>query len=156
MASDDSRTTGSESENGEATETGETTETAETAETDVEEDQQSSPLPETIHGRSLVGAVLMGVLVAVMWVGGSLRGPTGILAGLLFPLYFLVGTYRPWRERIPYYDQLLAVPLLVYGLSLVATGGPSFLGVLFVVLGALGVGLVIREWYVDTDVPDPE
>lgn len=113
-------------------------------------------LPETIHGRSLVGAVLMGGLVAVLWASGSLEGPTGLAVGLLFPLYFVVGTYRPLRERIPFYDQWLAVPLLAYGLYLVGTEGPSLLGVGFVALGLLGLGQVVREWYVDTEVSDPE
>lgn len=156
MSSGDPGTADSELGNEETGETAEMEETAETAETNTEEDQQPSLLPETVHRRSLAGAVLMGVLVPVMWVGGSLRGPTGVAAGLLFPLYFAVGAYRPWRERVPHYDRLLSVPLLVYGLSLVATEGPSLLGVLFVGLGVLGIGQAVHDWYVDTDVPDPE
>ena len=128
------------------TESGETT--AETSDSGV--------LPGYIHGRSLVGALLLGVLVPVMWVGGSFRGAVGAVTGLAFPLYFLVGTYRPWRDAIPYYDQLLAFPVLLYGLFLVSTEGPSLLGVLFVALGVLGIGQILHNWYVETDVPEPE
>jgi hypothetical protein len=115
---------------------------------------ESDARGEQIHGRSLLGAVLLAVLVAAMWISGSLRGPTGLAPGLLFVLYFVVGAYEPWRGRIPFYDRLLAVPVLIYGVSLLRADGASLLGLLFVVVGVLGIAQVLRDWYVGPEGPD--
>jgi hypothetical protein len=111
-----------------------------------EGNDRESVLPETIHGRSLAGTVLMAGLVAVTVRGGQLAGPAGVGVGLLFPLYFALGVYRPLRDRLPYYDQWLGVPLVAYGLYLVSVAGQPLLGVLFAAFGVVVLSRAVGEW----------
>jgi hypothetical protein len=119
-------------------------------------DESTGLLPPSVHGRSLVGAVALAALVPLLAVTGEFQGPVDVAIALTFPLYFAAGVYRPWREAIPYYDQLLGVPLFTYGVYLVVTEWPSILGVIFAAFGGLALAQIVRDWYVSVDVPDVE
>lgn len=79
--------------------------------------------------------LLVGTLFAASWVRGGVPDAIEVAVSLFLVAYLALGAYLPVKDRVPYYESLFGLPLLVYGAHEVATTGTSSVGVVFVLAG---------------------